>query len=453
MNLILATDSYKVAHDRLDAPGTTNMQYHLIPRGGNYENIVVFGIRGLLKKFEGSVVSRRDVDYAEARINAHLGPGAFNRAKWEHIVSDHGGYLPVKINALPEGTIVKAGTPILTVEATCPKCFWLPGHLETMITRNIWYPTSVATRSRLMKKYLKKLRLECGAPVDGPTEGGLVFQLHDFGGRSYTSDESARTGGAAHLTQFWGTDTIDAVDYVYQTYGFEPSAFSVYAAEHSVRTTFGGPEGEEAYIEHMLQVVPNGIVSIVGDTFNIYNFTELLCTKYKDQIMKRGNICAPDGTVIQPGTVVLRPDSGEPRTIVPWMLRRLWESYGGTTNAAGFKVLDSHVRVIQGDGIKEHTLYPILASIMAAGFSIENVVFGCGTGLMQEGLTRDTLKWAYKGNWAIVGGVEVAMFKEPVTDKGKTSLKGYLNVGRTVFENGKIMVEESFPEIRERCKV
>jgi nicotinamide phosphoribosyltransferase len=444
-----AADSYKVAHDRMDKPGTTWKQYHLIPRGGPYPEIVFYGLQRLVKRLAATRVTSASIDAAESFCNGHLGPGAFNREKWETIADDLDGRLPLRIVARPEGSIVPPGTPLLTVENTHPAAHWLPGHIETLLTRNLWKPTTVATRARKLQRLLRNYRVATGGPAEAP------FGLHDFGGRSYCGDDDAGLSGSALLVYSMGTDTMDAVEYVRQVYGDFPTAFSVFASEHSTRGTFGGPEAEEDYIEHMLRTVPNGIVSIVGDTFDIYRFTELLTTKFLDQVKARGAITAPDGSVIQPGKVVVRPDSGKIDDVIVSVSEAIFANAGYTTNAKGYRVFPPYIGGIYGDGINEDSLEPILQTLATNGIATENWVFGAGSGLMQLGLTRDTLKFAYKGNAAVVNGSPVDVFKEPVTDPGKRSIRGPINLvgdgGIVVFEDGKVHHEATFADVRRRA--
>lgn len=450
LNLLLDTDSYKIGHHKMFHPGVENMQYHLLSRGGPFDNIVFFGLEHFLVNLMGPAVTPSEIDEAERIINAHLGPGAFPREKWEHIWDEHDGFLPLSIHALPEGTVVNPWQPLLTVEATCPKCAWLPGYIETHLER-LWYPVTIATQSRWMRQLIKTY-------IEATSDGDMAFdfRLHDFGGRSYTSHEAAGIGGAAHLAVGWqGTDTVAALAFIKDTYStLKPGtdedvfpAFSVPASEHSVVGTWG-QGNERDYLGHLLANYPTGILSVVADTYDYYAFVrDLVCDQYKDDILKRD------------GVFVVRPDSGHFAEILPWTFNTMWDAFGGTTNSKGYKVLNPKVRVILGDGINRETLELVLECVAQANFSIENLVLGCGSGLIQRGITRDTLKMAYKANWALINGEDTAVYKDPVTDPGKKSLRGYLDPELhglvPVFYNGNAVNEETpnFNDIRKRCAV
>ena len=117
------------------------------------------------------------------------------------------------------------------------------------------------------------------------------------------------------------------------------------------------------------------------------------------------------------GCLVIRPDSGDPPTILasgtPNVLGILAEKFGYTVNAKGYKVLNPHVRVIQGDQIDFDMLDRILYAMQKAGFSADNIAFGSGGGLLQK-LNRDTLKFAFNCAAVVVDGQEREVYKRPV---------------------------------------
>jgi nicotinamide phosphoribosyltransferase len=173
-------------------------------------------------------------------------------------------------------------------------------------------------------------------------------------------------------------------------------------------------------------------------------------------------------------TVVIRPDSGNPPEVVLKAVQILDSKFGSTVNTKGYKVLNN-VKVIQGDGIDEHSIGAIIEKLVKHGYSITNVAFGMGGGLIQM-LNRDTLKFAMKCSSITVNGEERDVFKDPVTDPGKASKAGRLDLVkwmngkfstvkldkgqkanefslmRTVYESGELLVDDSLEIIRERAK-
>lgn len=460
-NTVENTDSYKVSHWAMLPPGTTHIHSYLEARAGaKHQDICFFGLQQQLKRFfEGKVVDENMINEAEATFAEHfMNPGVFNRSMWNHILNRHGGKLPISIRAVPEGTVVPQGNALLTVENLDGECDGaaLTNYVETMLMHN-WYPTTVATQSREMKKIILKYLEKTGTPelIDS--------KLHDFGFRGVSCLEQAAIGGSAHLVNFKGTDTQIANRFVRHYYNTKMMpGFSIPAAEHSTITSWGNAREREAY-ENILRRFPTGFVAIVIDSYDMFNACEKIFGKdLKDLVLLRD------------GVLVLRPDSGEPTETLPKMLNLLGESFGFETNAKGYKVLHPKVRVIQGDAIYFHTLEPILASIADAEWSADNIAFGSGGGLLQK-LDRDTERFALKCSAARIGLEWCDVFKNPVTDQTKASKKGRLilfkdangkyqtrheediNIPENhlieVFREGQLLVEHAFEEVRERAKI
>jgi len=410
-NILLLTDSYKVSHAKQYPPNTSNVYSYFESRGGEFKEVVFFGLQYFIKRYlEGQVVTKEKIDEAEQLFAAHFGnPELFNRAGWEHILEKHGGRLPVVIKAVPEGTVLPTRNVLMTIENTDPKCWWLTNYLETLLVQ-IWYTCTVATISREMKKIIKSA-LERSGTIDD----GLMFKLHDFGCRGVSSMESAAIGGGAHLVNFLGTDTIPALQMLRDFYDAPMAGHSIPAAEHSTVTSWG-KEGEVDAFRNMLQQFPTGPVAVVSDSWDIFHAAkDLWGRELKDEVLKRD------------GFVVVRPDSGDPVKVVPELLKILHRELGGTTNDKGYIVLPDQVRVIQGDGINRHTLAGILDAAIDAGFSADNLAFGSGGGLLQQ-LNRDTCSFAFKCSSVVVDNKQKDVFKQPATMSSKNSKKGRLKL-------------------------
>lgn len=461
ISTITRTDSYKFSQWNQYPKGTTHISSYIESRGGEDES-VFFGLQAFIKDYLLTPVTMNDVDRAEKIVTAHGLP--FNREGWEIIVKEHGGKLPIEIQAVPEGTVMETHNVQVQVVNTDPRLWWLTSYLETALLRAVWYPSTVATKSRKMKKVIAKYLNETS---DVPVMDQLLFKLHDFGARGASSSETAMLGGMGHLINFMGTDTFEAVEGVMAYYNTdEVVGFSIPASEHSTITSWGRENEVKAY-ENMLDTFggPGKLVACVSDSFDIYAATrDLWGGVLKDKVMNMG------------GTLVVRPDSGDPETVPVEIVEILAEKFGFTVNSKGYKVLHPSVRVIQGDGINEHSLPKILANLKAAGFSADNIAFGMGGGLLQA-WNRDTLKYAMKASAIRINEGEWKGFsKDPITDKGKRSKEGRLglvyecgigscsfrtlpediadkkgNLLRTVFKDGELLIEDTFQEIRDRA--
>lgn len=450
-NIILNSDSYKYSQWVQYPPKTTGVYSYIESRGGPWEKTLFIGLQPFLIEYLSRPITKADIDEAEAIITAHGEP--FNREGWEYILKEHNGKLPVRIKAAPEGSLIPVKNVLVTIENTDPKCYWLTSFLETALLRAVWYPTTVATNSYESKKIIMEYLEKTGDPAL------IDFKLHDFGARGVSSEESAGLGGMAHLVNFMGTDTVSALLYARKYYKADMAGFSIPAMEHSTVTSWGKPNEAEAF-RNMLKTYgkPGALVAFVSDSYDIYNACEKIWGEtLKDEVLKSGAI------------VVVRPDSGNPSSVVVKCLQLLEKNFGSVKNAKGYKVLNN-VRVIQGDGIDHHNIKSILFSMEMAGFSADNVAFGQGGALLQQ-VNRDTMKFAMKCSAAEIDGKWVEVFKDPVTDKGKESKKGRVTlykerdgkyftgvedwptpVLRTVFENGKLMNQLTFDEVRANAK-
>jgi len=455
-NIILQSDSSKYSQPKQYPAGAEYVSSYIEARGGE-EVSVFFGAQAFVKEYlVGEVVTTAKIDEAEAIITAHGEP--FYRELWDIIVEEFNGCLPVVIEAVAEGTVMSTSQVQLQITNTDPRFRWLPGFLETAILRAIWYPSTVATKSRKLKVAIARA---LATTSDIPVADQLMFKLHDFGARGASSSETAMLGGMAHLVNFMGTDTVEGLIGARRYYGADMPGFSIPASEHSTITSWGR-ENEKAAFENMIEMFggEGKIYACVSDSYNIYNAVKMW-GELKDKIIAKG------------GTLVVRPDSGDPLTVPVEVVELLMEEFGYEVNSKGFKVLPPYVRVIQGDGINEDSLQGIIDNMIAKGLSIDNIAFGMGGGLLQA-WDRDTLKYAMKASaikYATGDWVEV--FKDPVHG-GKTSKKGRLgliyqcgvgscgyrtvpadiaakngNLLRPIFCNGELLIEVSFDEVRE----
>jgi nicotinamide phosphoribosyltransferase len=457
-NLILNTDSYKVSMFKQYPAGTTGVYSYIESRGGRYDRTVFFGLQAFIKEYLLCPITQADIDIADEILTAHGEP--FNRAGWQYILDTHRGYLPVVIRAVPEGTVVPVRNVLATIENTDPECFWLTTWLETALLRAVWYGTTVATQSWTIKQVILDFLERTGDPST------IDFKLHDFGARGVSSLESAGIGGAAHLVNFMGTDTISGVLFAREYYNAGIAGFSIPAAEHSTITSWGRAGEVDAYRNILNNFAkPGSIVAIVSDSYDIYNAAENLWGgELRQQVIDSG------------ATVVIRPDSGDPVEVNRKLIEILGSKFGYTTNAKGFKVLNN-VRLIQGDGINELTVRSILGAFMAMGWSADNIAFGMGGALLQI-VDRDTQRFAMKCSAAEVNGKWIDVVKDPVTDSGKKSKagrvtlwtngtgeyvssvdepkqwadKGWTKALVPVFWDGKLEKEYSFEEVRANAR-
>ncbi|KAM3725192.1 Nicotinamide phosphoribosyltransferase [Dirofilaria immitis] len=459
-NVLYVADSYKVTHHNQYPEGTTHVYSYFESRGGKFPEVCFFGLQYIIKRWlVGPVVTKTMVEEAKQFYKSHFGGlDIFNEEGWNHIVEVHKGYLPLKIKAVPEGTVVPVKNVLFTVENTDPRVPWLTNWFETLLVQ-VWYPITVCTNSRAQKLIIARYLHETADSIDG-----IHFKLHDFGYRGASSVESASIGGAAHLVNFYGTDTIAGLQLCKKYYAAEMAGFSIPAAEHSTITTWK-KSGESAAYLNMLEQFPDGSVSVVSDSYDVFHaVSNIWGDELRQYVVDRAN----------KGCVVIRPDSGDPSEVVVKVLNLLAEKFPTVTNSKGYRLLPSYLRVIQGDGICYESLGNILDAMTRNKWSADNIVFGTGGALLQK-LDRDTQKCAFKCSHVVINGESRDVWKSPTTDTGKQSKQGRLTLERredgslvtiekgkgdvskdilvTVFENGKLLVDYSLEEIRNRAEL
>ncbi len=473
-NFILNADSYKAGHFTFEPEGITNNYSYIEARkGGDFDEIVFFGLQDYAARYLANPISADDIDEAEDQIEAHGLP--FNREGWEYILKRYGGYMPLHIRALPEGMVVPHSVPLVTVESTDDKCAWLASYIETSLQRGVWYPSTIASRSRRWKQKLLPLLQESG------TSESIDFKIVDFGARGAECAEAAALGGAAHLVNFQVTDNQYGILLARRSYGgnkpgiYMPG-FSIPATEHSVTTSWG--QGNETdFFKAILSRygamprMPDGsrrLVSVVIDTYDQDAAIKVWGTELKDELIASNM------------ALVVRPDSGDPITNVPHVLNLLGTLFGFTVNERGYRVLPEYVRVIQGDGINEETLVRIAKQVNYHKWSLDNVNFGSGGGLLQKDVTRDTHRFAQKTSQVVVDGTPRDCQKIVKTDPSKQSKAGRfavvrdkktkkittlpehavhnifvdnVNLLQSVYHNGKIKRWMTFDQVRKNANV
>ncbi len=459
-NIILNTDSYKTSHYKQYPPKTEAVSSYIEARGGNYERTLFFGLQVFLEDYLSRPITLKDIDEAQEMLTAHGVP--FYREGWEYILNTHNGMLPVEIEAVAEGTVVPIHNALVQLVNTDPKCYWLTSYLETALLRAVWYPTTVATISFQIKQIIKDaLDISCETPGSE-----IYFKLHDFGARGVSSLESAMIGGLAHLVNFRGTDTIVSLLSARNYYQETIAGFSIPASEHSTMTAWGQEHETEAFANMIDQFGgPGKLVAVVSDSYDIYNAVSNVWGKtLKEKVINSG------------GTLVIRPDSGEPTVVVLNVLNMLLKAFGYETNKKGFKVLPRCVRVIQGDGVNPKSIKAILDLMLEQKISAENIAFGMGGALLQQ-MNRDTCMFAMKANAVKINGLWRDIWKNPVTDSVKVSKRGRLKLVKKetapgiyefatvaredaagdnmlipVYRNGRILKKWTLDEIRKRSE-
>lgn len=431
---MLLCDFYKIAHREQYPKGTEFVYSTWTARSSRIpgiDKVVAFGFQQFVQEFLIDYFwdnfFARDIreitEEYKRMISKTLG---VENPSTAHITQLHSlKVLPLRVRAVPEGTLVPVGCPMMTIENTDKNFFWLTNYIETLASTELWQGITSATIAHEYRDIL-----EGAANLSGDLNF-VPFQAHDFSMRGLSSHQSGAKSGSGHLLSFVGTDTLPAIYNLEKYYAAnvetELVGTSIPATEHSVMCAYGQDE-LSSYKRLITEIYPKGFVSIVSDTWDLWGVLRKVITPLKDTIMARD------------GKVVIRPDSGDPVKILcgdnksldenarKGVVEILWEIFGGTVNEKGYKVLDAHIGCIYGDAITLDRCDQICRSLIMKGFASTNVVFGVGSYTYQY-VTRDTFGMAYKATWVKISGDEKMIFKDPKTDDGgKKSQKGRVAV-------------------------
>lgn len=489
-NPATSADFYKMCHKSMYHPGMTKLySYHTCRNDSHADmlkaspyykkEITFFGLQAVLSDLQTQfqdeffdLPKHVVVKKYKERMDSSLGKDMINT---DHIGALHDlGYLPLEVKALDEGTVVPLQTPLITITNTHDDFAWLVNYVESNLLSNIWHPITVATVAHEYKKIMTHFAEETSDNV-----GFVDFQGHDFSFRGQNGSYAAMIAGAAFLTSFKGTDTIQALDLLEHYYGVDPekeaAGFSVRASEHSIMTSLilykqhqieSGKicrqandnsdleEAEYLVFKDLLEKFPDGILSLVSDQFDYWNVISKHLPRLKPIIMARN------------GKLVIRPDSGDPVKVIcgykesylhenkiysrreelsfyrgnyhyyneislaeqKGTIRCLYETFGGTINSKGYIELDSHIGVILGDGLTIPRVITNFTELKEMGFASTNLICGIGAYSLNGNLTRDTFGQAFKAVSCTIDGVQIEVYKDPKTDPGKKSAKGLLKV-------------------------
>jgi len=455
-NSLLDCDSYKIPQWMFYRPGIKRIYSFHESRGGEHPELMLAGMQPLLYKL-GQRLQQWEIDEFYAFSKAHFGFDDYaNKAMVERLMNEHDGLLPLEIRAVPEGLMLPKRTPLFTSTNTADGFGPLVGWKETMMMRDTWGPSSIASRVFRMKKAIKPF-------FDETSDNGISpFAILDFCSRGVFGYDHSCLAGAAFNFMFQGSDNVPGIRFTNYYYDCEMAAYSVAATEHSIAS--GWLYNDDGYIDHALEVAkPGSILSLVGDTWNIYEFAKKLTREDRRNIVANKKL-----------TLVDRPDSGERKAVLPEILRTHCDAFGTTLNSKGFEVVNLGLKALWADGMNENTVTEPFQIAKGMGISVDSVMTGSGGGISNAEMDRDTDKHAFKASlYEFEDGTRQGVFKDPITDSGKKSKQGefaviddgtgkYItlprpngwevegDILRPVFRNGKVLAPETLAIIRAR---
>ena len=402
INSLLLKDFYKAVHSEMLNPGMTKSVSYYTPRKSRvnrWPKVVNFGLQMFIKnwlidEFNENFFNRPEdevvAEYKRVLDNA-MGKDIYdiNKVRKLHKL----GYLPIEIISIPEGIEVPMRCPIFGITNTHDEFAWLPQALESLISAEVWYPMITATVGHTYRQIVDKYYdLTCDDNIPHRRA------LGNFDFRGDMGVDAALKAAAGWLMSFVNTATVPAIPFMEQMYNCdctkEEVGFGAVSTEHFVMCSNFAVDGDErTFLKRLLtELYPNTSFSCVCDSYDYWNVVENILPSLKDEIMAHN------------GCFLVRGDSGDCVDVVTKTVFKLWELFGGTVNAKGYKVLDPHVKALYGDSITVERAEKIYQILMDNGFAASNVSLGVGSFSMhcieEDGMlkpfTRDTFSSCIK---------------------------------------------------------
>ena len=479
-NPMLLCDTYKTCHKMMYPAGLTKLVSYWVPRKSMLKEnpkMVFFGLQAFVKEFLVDYFNEeffgKDWDEListyKKYMDVQLGENNYDLKGLRELYDL--GYLPLEIRGMPEGTTVNMGVPVIELTNTDDRFAWLVQWVECIMQAELW---KICNHATLGQQYLRLAEEFYGRTTDGADPR---MACSDFGFRGMSCTDEACRASAAWLLSFNKTSTIPALPWLDYYYNANVSKNKIgvgaVSTEHSVMAANYALDGDEiTFVKRMLtELYPNTSFSMVSDTYDYWNMVNNIIPACKDEILKHN------------GKLLVRPDSGDVFNNAINTIEKLWETFGGTVNKKGFKVLNPHIGIIYGEGCTLFKVRKIWEELERRGFAANNIAFGVGAFCFSaffdnERLvvnTRDTYGCAMKATFGVIDGKPIPIYKDPKTDtdnlkkshrgcckvvegpEGFICIDGFNNwvddkdtLLRTMFKNGKIIVEEDFNTIRNR---
>lgn len=482
MNPMLLIDFYKAVHAEMLPKGITKSVSYFTPRMSRvkmWDKVVMFGLQGFIKtylidyfnEYFFKMPPRSAIGTYERIMDASLGKNTYGIEKIRKLYELQ--YLPIEIGALPEGTRVPMHVPMFYITNTHPDFAWLPQALESLISAESWHPMLAATVGDTYRKIVNKYYDET---CDNNIPRNKALGSFDFRGEECT--ESAIKAAAGWCLSFVNTATVPVIPYLEKYYNCnctqEPVAFGSPSTEHAVMcSNYAVDDDEITLLRRLLtEIYPNTSFSCVLDSYDYWNIIDNVLPQLKPEIMAHN------------GCMLMRGDSGDCVEVVTKTVFKLWDTFGGTINSKGYKVLDPHVKAIYGDSITIQRCKEIYQILKEHSFACSNVALGVGSFSFQcveeDGIlkpfTRDTFSSCIKATYCEIDNKPYPIFKDPKEGGFKKSQKGCCvvrcdadgnytfddgytweeaaghryNELQPIFRDGKLLIDDSLTTIRNR---
>ena len=387
--VVLSADAYTVAGACMSSPKALERSVYnftnrrspaeAFPEVAKDSRMVFYGMTEFLRNYLTKRVTHAQVDAAVkfmSTANSFGGPLKFDDKPWRRVVDEFDGYLPIKIEAIREGSVFFPNEPVVQVTSLDKGFGEMAAHIEALMVGMVSIASGRVTICRHWLDRIREwVRHDLGHVSITQADAIARFMIHDFGMRASSCGEESEMLGKAHLLVFHGTDTFNAA-YQARTLGAkEPTGTSILALAHRI---VQGYEKERDAYENLLK--QDTVGSFVAD-----------CYDYRSAVE---NILIPLAKMYDKNTIVARPDSGPYLDHIIFTVRQAIEN--GFYTKEYEKFIGTRVRYLEGDSMNPNKTELVFRELDKNGFSpVRWGIFGVG-GYLRNTPNRDSLSSAYK---------------------------------------------------------
>lgn len=424
-------DAYTVASQRIVSPEASMKSVYnftnrkspvdALPKGVAKDGrMCLYGLTDFIQRELSNPVTSLDVGISELFMRTAGSDGKaldFDIGMWNQIVDEYDGRLPIRIDALPEGSTFWMNEPVIQVTSLSEGFGEIVALVEGMLVGYVANATARLTLTRhLLDRVRNVVKSHHRTWSQQQVDAVAQWMIHDFGMRASSTPQEAEIYGRAHLLCFNGTDTFSAAFQAWANNADRPVGTSILALAH--RIVMGYAKEDDAY-QALMAATIGSMGSYVSDCYEFHNAV----SKFLVSIAKRGET-----------TVVARPDSGDYLENVLFIVDKAMEHELYAMDENG-KPKATSLRFIQGDSMNWEKIQRIFMhlekkNVDPTGWGI----FGIG-GWLRNTPNRDTLSSAYK--LCAYGRDNKSCVKLSDT-LAKVSVPGPSEVMRPNIEGGKI---------------
>lgn len=381
-NPLFLTDVYNLDHGELKEDTSFEVS-HIYNRE---RPMILYGFNEIVIKLLNTKI---EVDMVEEASEYAKKMGmVFPFDMWYKIATEHRGWIPLRVQALKDGTWVPKGTPFAQIMNTVEGFGEIVTWWEAILLHS-YFASGCATEAFRIRRYLEENKLP-------------IYRAHSFGFRGHHSLEDAYWASTAWNLFLTGTDDFHSIWHT-------PDAkiSSIPATAHKTMQQFDNE------LLGFLRAIDIGaqrkqkMVALVIDTYD----PNRVINEYAGKVLEYANSKGVN--------VVFRPDSGD----LLGQVKTMWQKYNYANNWS----------MIIGEGMSLEKMKEYDKELKSFGYPLDRMAYGIGAGFYKH-IDRDYLGHAMKTAFSN-GKPRMKLTK---SNPFKQSIPNMVNL---VMVNGKMTVD------------